>query len=405
MISAALISSVAAQCEIKPGKAVKADAWDDVFIQYGPGKGLEPAGQPGWTGGDSTISLRLKNGDSAFFFSDSYIGEAVRTKRDGTVDIRDDGARVVEINCGPPYCGSPAADFTARNSIVILSKDGKTLRTFAGKKNDQGLSTSYFPEPAAERYFWMGDPVILPNGKIAAFLHKFDPKLEFHGTSIAEIDPKTFVLEGIREMTISDLSIHWGSSVMEEKGYLYVYGKGTRDGKKLPFIARTRKFSSVPALMRSSDWQAWNGKQWTSDLSKAAPIVDQSDSISDEFTVRRFSVNGRSTLIMSALDSTVPFHEWKDITLYSACDPQGPFIGKHRIYSMPESAAKTVWGTKGDIPLKNALVVYNPHIHKQFTDHGRLLISYNTNRIDDADTIYIDGYRPRFIYVPVEGLK
>ena len=72
---------------------------------------------------------------------------------------------------------------------------------------------------------------------------------------------------------------------------------------------------------------------------------------------------------------------------------------------MPESDSFTVPGPRPRCKLKEHLVVYNPHIHSQFSGSGRLLISYNINRSHNADTIYIDGYRPRFIYVPIAGLN
>src|SRR5690348_16916317 len=74
-----------AHCPVSPGTAVKATEWDAIFTQDGPGKGLEPSGSPGWTGGDSTYSILLPDGDNAFLFSDSYIGESPPSKGDGTV--------------------------------------------------------------------------------------------------------------------------------------------------------------------------------------------------------------------------------------------------------------------------------------------------------------------------------
>lgn len=402
---AALSDPAFSQCTINPSMGVKSAEWDSTFIQYGPGKGLEPKGSAGWTGGDATFSLLLPNGDSAFFFSDSYIGEWPATKGDGTVSVRPDGARVVGLNCPPPYCDPPAAVFAARNSVVIRSKNGKRLRTLVGPKNENGLSTSFFKEPEAGRYFWVGDQIILADGNIAIFLHKFDAKLEFHGTTVAEIDSKTFSVKGVYESALPNNVIHWGSALLEENGYLYIYGKGTIKDKKLPFVARTRSYKDAKEVANTRNWESWNGTQWVADLAAAVPLVTPTDSISDEFSVERFIVDGKPTLIMVALDTTVHFHNWRDITLYSACQPQGPFVGKHVVYAMPESAAKSVWGTKGDVPLKSALVVYNPHIHKQFTKGNQLLISYNPNRIDNADTIFVDGYRPRFIYVPVAGLR
>jgi hypothetical protein len=72
---------------------------------------------------------------------------------------------------------------------------------------------------------------------------------------------------------------------------------------------------------------------------------------------------------------------------------------------MPESNSFTVPGLSSEMKLKQHLVVYNPHIHPQFSRDGRVLISYNINRTHNDDTIYIDGYRPRFIYVPIAGMK
>src|SRR5687767_2417365 len=81
------------QCAISPSMGTKADEWDAIFTQDGPGKGLQAAGAPAWTGGDSTYSILLPNGDTAFFFSDSYIGESPKTKGDGTVTRSATGLR------------------------------------------------------------------------------------------------------------------------------------------------------------------------------------------------------------------------------------------------------------------------------------------------------------------------
>ena len=109
--------------------------------------------------------------------------------------------------------------------------------------------------------------------------------------------------------------------------------------------------------------------------------------------------------MLAAIDTTVPFGSWRDITLYSSCSPEGPFTGKHVVYAMPESGSFTVPGMPPGIRLKEHLVVYNPHIHSQFSGSGRILISYNINRSNNSDSVYIDGYRPRFVYIPIAGLE
>jgi hypothetical protein len=395
----------AAQCAVSPSIAAKADDWDAIFTQDGPGKGLEPAGSPGWTGGDSTYSLLLSNGDSAFFFSDSYVGEWPRTKGDGSVRLDGGGVRMTELNCFPPLCEPAASVFRPRNSIVVLSKDRTTLKTLVGKKDDMGLSTSYFPEPRPGLVYWMGGAV-RHQRSILVFLHKFDAKLMFHGAAVAQLDPKTLAIKKTIEINnLPDLSVHWGTAMIEDKGQLYIYGKGTRDGRKQMFVARTKADVSMDRLADASNWKGWNGRGWSSDLTEVAPIIPKTDGISDEFNVVSFKINGKTTYMFAGIDSTVPWGSWRDITLYSACSPQGPFTGKHVVYEMPESNSFTVPGLAPDVKLRQHLVVYNPHIHAQFSGAGRLLISYNLNRTHNSDTIYIDGYRPRFIYVPIAGLK
>ncbi len=403
-------SGVDAQCSIEPSTGTKATDWDQIFTQDGPGKGLEPEGSPGWTGGDSTYSLLLPSGDTAFFFSDSYIAEWPQTKGDGTVTRSPGGLRTTGINCTPPLCDPPASVFSARNSIVILSRDRKRMRTLVGPKNERGISTSYFKDPSAGLVYWMGDAIILPKERNAGerlfvFLHKFDSKLAFHGSAIAQLDPATLAIESLSEVDLSNRDIHWGTAMLEQGGRLYIYGKGQRDGKKLPFVARTRSTASARDLAKSSTWEAWNGTGWVARLEKAAPIVAPNDSISDEFNVVRFDVAGRPLYVFAGIDTTVKFGLWRDITLYSSCTPQGPFSGKHVVYAMPESNLFTVPGLAATEKLKEHLVVYNPHIHAQFSGNGRILISYNINRSHNSDSIYIDGYRPRFIYVPIAGLK
>src|SRR5215204_3425505 len=93
------------QCEISVGKGKSAEDWNAAFTQNGPGKGLEPEEMSGWTGADSTISLELPNGDTAFFFSDSFIAESPAKSGDGRVTVNKNGLRLREPNCLPPFCG------------------------------------------------------------------------------------------------------------------------------------------------------------------------------------------------------------------------------------------------------------------------------------------------------------
>jgi len=87
-------SSLSAQtCTVNASVGTPDAVFDAVWTQNGPGTVNEPGGGPGWTGADSTYSIILPNGDSAFFFSDSYIGESPTVSGDGTVSTDANGLR------------------------------------------------------------------------------------------------------------------------------------------------------------------------------------------------------------------------------------------------------------------------------------------------------------------------
>jgi hypothetical protein len=65
------------------------------------------------------------------------------------------------------------------------------------------------------------------------------------------------------------------------------------------------------------------------------------DSISDELTIRRLNVNGKPTFVMVTFDTSVGYSDWKDLHLYSACEPQGPFTMKHHFYTTPPQARRS----------------------------------------------------------------
>jgi hypothetical protein len=398
-----------AQCEIAPYAGMPSKIWDDIFTQNGPGTGLEPAGSPGWTGGDSTYSILLPNGESAFLFSDSYIGEWPALKGDGTVTVDKNGLRTTAINCRPPICDPEASSFIARNSVVVLSKDRKTFKTLVGPKDKLGYSSSYFPMSETDRYYWVGDGAVVRFGretKVIVFLHKFDGKLAYHGGTIAQLNEKTLAIEKMKELgNTGDPATHWGSATMLEGKTLYIYGKRHINNKKQAMVAKADTSGGFDTLTNTTTWTVWNGIAWVKGLDSETPITPASDSTSDEFSVAKFKVNGRDVYIMVGLDTLAPFGEWRDIVLYSSCSPQGPFIGKHKVYSTPETTGGSLPGFAPGQKLSGRIVMYNPHIHPQFSGNGKLLVSYNLNRRHNSDSIFIDGYRPKFIEVPIKGLR
>ncbi|MEZ5428979.1 MAG: hypothetical protein R2747_22225 [Pyrinomonadaceae bacterium] len=428
------------QCEISVGKGERAADWDQTFTQNGPGKGLEPAGMPGWTGADSTISIELPNGDSAFFFSDSFIAESPAKPGDGRVYTNENGLRLREPNCLPPICGpKPEHIHYVYNSIVVRSKDGKTLKTLVGEKDKNGYSTAYFKPPNSNDpnvMYWLGDPFLIDvkgGKKIWIFLNEwrvarpFDKSffLDFRGQAIAQLDAETLEIESINPLkNLVDEGV-WGISVWLDEGdgkTLYIYGMKNTDEikearksdielankyKKL-YIAKTDASKGIEAVADQKNWRVWNGKKWVKGLKKRVSIIPEKDSISDELTIKRLNIGGKPVFVMATFDTSVGYFDWKDLYLYSACRPEGPFVNKYFFYRTPTAGQTKLPGMLPSESLQSGLSVYNPHLHPQFTEDGKLLVSYNSNLPFGAkpgDSIYADFYKPRFVWVPIEGLE
>ncbi len=429
-----VFQSVFSQCEISVGKGEMAEDWNKTFTQNAPGTGLLSKDTVGWTGADTTISIELPNGDTAFFFSDSFIAENPALPGDGRVYTNENGLRMREPNCVPPICGPKSEHIHyVYNSIVVRSKDGKTLKTLVGEKDKNGYSTAYFKPKNEKNMYWLGYPQIVEvNGKkkIWIFLNEWDVArpfdksfwIKFQGQAIAQLDAETLALESINPLKNYVDEGVWGISVWLDGKTLYIYGmrneeeiknvnKGTLEManryKKL-YIAKTDVSKGIEYVSNEKNWQAWDGKGWNKNLKKRASIIPAKDSISDELSIRQLNINGKPTFVMVTFDTSVGYADWKDLYLYSACQPQGPFTGKHHIYTTPTAGMKKFPGMTGNESLKTGLSVYNPHLHPQFTKDGKLLISYNSNLPFGAapgDSIYADFYKPRFIRVSVDGLR
>ena len=96
-----VVPAVVAQstCTVNAGSGTPDSTFNAVATQNGPGTGNEPSGAPGWTGADSTYSVLLPNGNTAFFFSDSYVGQSPALSGDGTVTTNSSGLRTRVPNC------------------------------------------------------------------------------------------------------------------------------------------------------------------------------------------------------------------------------------------------------------------------------------------------------------------
>lgn len=368
-ISACLLgSSLGQTCSQQVGPAGPDATFNALFTRGGPG----------WTGGDSTYSQRLPDGRTVFFFSDSYVASTPAPNGAEVDPVTRTRANIL---------------FQAHNSLVVLSNDG-TVSTIAG--GDPQNPSSLFVPANSNNMFWMGDSTVIQTAtgdyKLIVYLLEFTSGWAFQGTSVATLSLPTLSIDSITPLPQAG-RIEWGSSVLQSGGHVFIYG--IEDVfTKYPHVART----TTAGLTNKTAWQFWNGSVWVSDEASSARIIGAPDSISNEFNVSQIHAAGGEGYVLTTMDTTPMYTAWKDIVMYFSCSPQGPWTPKQVVYSIPESG-KPDYGGAGQF------LVYNPHSHFEFTGNGSVLVSYDLNTSQSADLVWADNYRPRFVRIPINGLR
>jgi len=406
-------------CTVSAASGAPDATFNAAATQNGPGTGNEPSGSPGWTGADSTYSLLLANGNTAFFYSDSYIGQSPALGGDGTVTTNANGLRTRVPNCNPPLCNPATNVYRAHNSVVVRNPATGALTTKVGPNDAYGYSTSFFNPTNTVHFYWMGDSVVVQvdsagTKKVWAFLLEFDSSWVYYGSAIAQLSLPNLTIDSITPLTNvpAGNTTNWGSSMWLDGGYgsyyLYIYGV---NGSQ-PYIALTNPALGVSGIANTNNWFVANSSRgWVTGLNNAAPVIggpsdtnNAGDKISNEYSVKKLTSSAGTTYLLVAEDTKPAFGTQTNIVFYSACSPQGPFSAKDVVYSTPETGAKTVPGMTSGQQLTGALLTYNPHAHPQFTSNGSLLVSYDLNSSNGADLVYADAYRPKFVRVPIAGL-
>jgi Domain of unknown function (DUF5005)/Domain of unknown function (DUF4185) len=296
----------------------------------------------GWTGGDATYSVDLKNGKTLWMFGDSFIDQVSEDRSRPTFRL---------IN----------------NSLVL--QDGSTMKTFHGGTT---INPQAFAKPPEDgEWYWPGDGTVA-NGKLYLFMHGFGTggggAWDFFRTSIdlLTLDPETLVIEDQKRLFV-DPTISWGAAVMEDDDFTYVYGVESDDTGKRLFVARTN------AILTAA-WEYYSGTEWSPDPATANPVFE---GVSEQFSIFK---DGDTYYFLTQNNFF-----GKEIYLYTASAPEGPFDDKRTAYCTPE--------TGDDIFTYNAFA--HPHVYQD-----SLLVSYNVNSFDYTDILKsADNYRPYFVRI------
>ncbi|MEQ9423511.1 MAG: DUF5005 domain-containing protein [Cyclobacteriaceae bacterium] len=318
--------------------------WDStlVVIRSEPFISLFTRFGGGWTGGDATYSIELPDNRTLWMFGDTFLGE---------------------VNPDRSRSGSPFA----RNSFVI--QEGNDLTTFVQSDG------SAFVSPSTEGWWYWPTDGTVHNDTLQVLLSAFRSTGEggIFSFEYASIDLALFTLPDLElisiEQRIIDPTIAFGSCVVEDEDYIYIYGAERSGLNKFANVAR-----AADGDIRN-EWEYFNGSEWVSDISESLGVVND---VSEQFAV--FKEGEKFYLV------THHHIFGKEIFMWDAPSPEGPWGNQRTIYCTPESEGDR-W-------------TYNSFVHPQFTENGEILISYNINSFNFGDLFRnADYYRPYFIRV------
>lgn len=318
----------------------------------------------GWTGGDSTYSVRLPDGDVLWLFSDTFLGP-----------LNSDGTRPVTA----PLINS-----------TFVRQDGGGLTTIQG--GTAANPEAIMPPPEANHWYWLGDGMISRQNGTDYLQVIFQEYLRF-GTGdwdwrFDQNVVATFSLSNLKDpLRVEALPSQagaWGSALLPASqsgdGYTYIYGIADAPTNKKQRIARVHGSD----LGATAKWQYWTADGWTAYESDTGIGLN---GIANEYSVTKWN----NQFVLVTQDSTLAFNN--QVFAYTSCSPAGPFTNQSLVYSMPETG---LFGSYGD----ERVFAYNAHLHPTISSGNRFVMSYNVNTFDSRMTEEGSHYQDPSIYKP-----
>ncbi|MET8380072.1 NucA/NucB deoxyribonuclease domain-containing protein [Streptomyces microflavus] len=325
----------------------------------------------GWTGGDSTYSVKLPDGRVLYLFSDTFLGP-----------LNSDGTRPV--------------DAKMINQSFVL-KDGGNLSTLRGgpKTIPRGLM-----EPAAgQHWYWLGDGHVTMRGS-TPWLQIIFQEYYVSGTGLWEFKVKGnyvawFALDNLGtafghepvaiEPLPSTTGVGWGAGILTAgrsgDGYTYIYGLQDAQLNKRMRVAR------VQGTDLTNEWEylAPSKNAWMRGEEEAETVHT---GIANEYSVTPWY----GAYMLVSQSSKEAFSG--QIKAWVSCSPHGPWQLETDIYRMPEPG---IFGSYGS----EKIFSYNAHVHDSLSaEQGPFILSYNVNTMDNRIQADADHYRDPGIYKP-----
>ncbi|MFI9724096.1 hypothetical protein ACIHFE_31380 [Streptomyces sp. NPDC052396] len=377
MAAALVVACAAAPSAAPPAAGPPRVAWVRAFTAldraFG-GYADRDASPRHWTGGDSTYSVPTAEGE-LWVFSDTFLGT-----------VRPDGSR-------SPVLGDGGSTPFVHNSFVLIGAAG--ARTVTGR---DAAGRPDAPVPGTGRD-WYWARAGLPAGRGAEIVYaRYAPAgpgpldIAWRGTVLASFRSGRLDRPDSLTPLPSAAGISWGAWLAPHGHGAYVYGaERAPGGGSFAHLART----SGPGLRGAWSYLT-RGGTWSRHEADSARLTGPGGRAlrtSDEFSVVR---HGHWYALLTQR-SDRPFSA--ELQLAWSRAPGGPFGRPRTVFRAPEAGP---YGT-----YHNARVIaYNPHEHPELAHRGELVVSYNVNSLDPADTIRrADLYRPRFLRIGLAGAR
>lgn len=333
-----------------PGLAVRAvpdQRFNRAWADYGNDNSLSDD----WTGADSSYSVALPDGRVVWLFSDTYLGKV------------------------GPEGGRPLSSPLINNSFVI-ERGRRLARTLHGGTAERPTALAV---PTDASWYWTGDATVEGDS-----LRQFLPKFTRTGPGAWDwywsgTDIGTYSLPGLELVRTtpapSSNGVMYGSAVLEEDDFTYIYGSEDLQLVKYLHVAR------APAGDLLGPWEFFDGSGWSSNPAASVRLmagVDNGIGV----------VQAGQGYVLFTFDTKVIFGN--EIVAYASCSPAGPWTNRTHVYSTPEQGPD--------------LFSYGATVHPEFTRAGSLLLSYNVNTFEPLGNYRdVTVYRPRFLRVSLSA--
>ncbi|NND05301.1 MAG: DUF5005 domain-containing protein [Saprospiraceae bacterium] len=298
----------------------------------------------GWTGSDASYSVSISSDKILWMFGDTFLGT-----------VRADRTR------------NPTG--LVRNTLVLQEGDLLTTYHSGPISNPRAFISPQEPD----EWYWPLDATTFENeihwmlGRLGNTGEGGNWSFEYRGFDLAILNTSDLTIKTV-STKIDDPDISFGSCLVEDEDYTYLYGISTRPLQKRAHLAR------VQGRNLTQPWSFYDGANWIDTPSDY--VIAKA--VSDQFSVLKDG--GQYYLIT---------HEiiFGDRIFIAESDtPTGPFLNRRILYCTPE--------TSGNI------FTYNTFAHPEIATEGELRLSYNINSFDFSDLFKnADLYRPKFIRI------